>query len=56
MDIRKIFTVRVVRYWHRMPRGGGCFVPGGIQDQAVWGSDLAAGVPVHCRGVGLDGL
>ena len=36
---------------------GGCLVPGDTQGQAGWSSmqpDLAVGVPVHCRGVGLD--
>ena len=40
-------------------RGDGCSVPGDIQGQAGQGSehpDLAVGVPVHYRGVGLDGL
>jgi len=39
--------------------GGGCPTPGDIQGQAGWGSerpDVGVGVPVHCRGVGLDGL
>ena len=33
-------------------RGGGCPIPGDAQGQA----DLALGVPIHCRGVGLDGF
>jgi len=36
---------------------GGCLVPGDTQGQAGWSSmqpDLAVGVPVHCRGAGLD--
>ena len=40
-------------------RGGGCPVPGDAQGQAGRGSehlDPAVGVPVHCRGVGPDGL
>mgnify|MGYP001852240699 CR=1 FL=1 len=40
-------------------RGGGWPVPGDIQDQVGPGSekpDLAVGVPVHFRGVGLDDL
>jgi len=40
-------------------KGGGSSVPGDIQGQAEQGSeqpDIAVGVPVHCRGVGLDGL
>ena len=40
-------------------RAGGSPVPGGIQGQAGPSSeqpDLAVGVPVHCRGVGLDDL
>jgi len=34
-------------------------MPGDIQNQAGWGSeqlDLAVGVLVHCRGVGLHDL
>jgi len=37
-------------------RGGGRLIPRDTQDQAGWGAehpDPAAGVPVHCRGVGL---
>ena len=40
-------------------RGGGCPIPGDIQDQAGQGSeqpDLGVDVSVHCRGVGLDGF
>jgi len=35
---------------------GGCPVLGDIQGQAGQDSDPAVSVPVHCRGVGLDGL
>mgnify|MGYP001857133723 CR=1 FL=1 len=37
-------------------RGGGCLIPGDTQGQAERCSqqhDVAVGVPVHCRGVGL---
>ena len=40
-------------------RGGGYRIPGDTRGQAGWGSeqpDGAVGVPVRCRGVGLDGL
>ena len=40
-------------------RGGRSPVPGDIRCQAVWGSeqpDLAIGMPVHRRGVGLSDL
>ena len=40
-------------------RGGGCSVPGDLQGQAGRGSeqpDVDVGVPVHCRGVGLNGI
>ena len=40
-------------------RGGGCPIPGDTQEQAGWGSeqpDVAVGVPVHRRGVGLGDL
>ena len=52
--------MKVVKHWNRLPiRDGGCPVPGDIQGQAGQGSeqsDLSVGVPVHCRGVGLDDL
>ena len=40
-------------------RGGGCPIPGDTQGQTGQGSEqsnLAVSAPVHCRGVGLDGL
>ena len=40
-------------------RGGECPIFGEIQGQAKRGSEqanLSVDVPVHCRGVGLDGL
>ena len=40
-------------------RGSRCPIPGDIQGQDEWHSgqpDIAVGVPVHCRGVGLDDL
>jgi len=40
-------------------RGGGRPIPGGIQSQAGQGyeqPDLEVDIPVHCRGVGPDGL
>lgn len=40
---------------HVTHRGGGYPIPGDIQDQAGWDSELpdrAVGVHVHCRGVG----
>ena len=40
-------------------RDGGCPIPADIQGQAGPGSEhpnLAAHVPVHCRGFGLDDL
>jgi len=61
LDIRKnCFAVRVVEALAQVvQRAGGCPVPADTQDQAGWGSehpDVAVDVPVHCRGVGLDGL
>jgi len=40
-------------------KASGCPTPGDAQGQVEWGSehpDVAVGVPVHCRGVGLDDL
>ena len=40
-------------------RCGGSPIPGDTQGQTEWASehpDLAVGVPVHCRGVELNGL
>ena len=56
MDIRKIFTIRVVKHWHRLP---GEVVNAPSLETLRSGSghpDVAVGVPVRCRGVGLDGL
>ena len=36
---KKFFTVRVVRHCHRLPRDGGCPIPGDTQGQAGWGSE-----------------
>jgi len=52
--------MRVVRHWKQnAQRGGGCPIYRDIQGQVGLVSeqpDLAVGVPVHCRGFGLDGL
>ena len=52
--------MRVVRRWDRWHREVvGALSLGDHQGQAGWGSEHLmelVGVPVHCRGVGLDGL
>ena len=59
LDIRKKFlTVRVVRQWHRLPSGGDApslQTPKVRLDRAL-STDGAVGAPVHCRGLGPDGL
>ena len=53
-DIRKMFlTIRAVRHWHRLPRE--VVDAPSLETFRVRHPDLAVGVPVHCRGVGLDG-
>ena len=58
LNIRKMFfAVRVVRHWDSSPKV--CPIPGDIKGQVGRGSeqpDLAVGVPVYCRGVGLGDL
>ena len=59
LDKRKMFfPVRDSKALAQLAqRGGGCPIPGDAQGQAGLGSeqsDQAAGVPVHCRGVGLE--
>jgi len=56
---RKTFTIRVGMHWNRLPRRGGCSIPGDTKGQDGQGSEkphLAVDVPIHCRGVELDDL
>jgi len=53
LDIRRKFsTIRLVKRWHRLPRG----VVDAPSLQTPKASDQAVDVPVHFRGIGLDGL
>ena len=60
MRVRKKFTVRGSEALAQVAqRGDGCSISGDAQGQAGQGHEhpaLAVGVPVHCRGFGLDGL
>jgi len=58
MDIRKFFKIRVARHWHRLLTevvGAQSLETPKVRGWAL-STDGAAGVPVHCRGVGLDDL
>lgn len=53
------FTVRVVKHWNRLPRGGRCPSPGDSQGHTGPGSeqpDLDEDVPFNYWGVGLDDI
>ena len=60
MGIRKVFCSKGGEALEQVAqRCGGYPIPGDIQGQAGWSCEqpaLAAGVPVHCRRVGLDDL
>jgi len=55
--MKKSFKVRVMRHWHRLPRK----VVDALSLETFKARldrtpDRAVGVPVHCRGIGLDYL
>lgn len=38
---KKIYTIRVLKHCNRLPRrDGGCPIPGDIQGQPGWGTEL----------------
>ena len=56
--MKKVFALRAVRHWHRLHRGGGApsLETAKVRLDGALSTDGAVGVPVHCMGVGLDGL
>ena len=59
LDIKKFFTIRAVRHWHRLPREVDGLSLETLQVRLDGGSehpDVAVGIPVHCRRVGPEGL
>lgn len=49
---RRLFTVRVVKHWHRLPRkvvGTPSLETSKVRVDGALGTDGAVGVPVHCR-------
>jgi len=59
LDIRKSFILRVMRHWHRLlweVFSAPSLHTFRVRLEGLWAPDVAVGVPVYCRGVGLGGL
>jgi len=59
LNMKKFSTVRVVRYWHRLPRevvDAPSLETFKVMLEGLWAPDVAVGVRAHCGGVGLDSL
>lgn len=54
---KKVFMMRAVKHWHRLPRTWQMLHPGNIWGEAGWGSEQSdRATLLHCRGIGLQDL